>query len=158
MLRKAGCIGTGNPRGWLLTAVMHQTPAGAGFTGVILRSHHWRPGGSTPPATPGVGGLGCRRFLGEVLAGGATCGSVVRLRGDEPQRLQDELLLGKVGLGRGGWFGRVDDQALPLHVEDPHAVDQARDLLIPLVAVGRFPADVVQVTIGGLDVAAPEVG
>ncbi len=37
---KAGCIGMGSLRGWLLTAAMQQTPAGAGFTGVILRPQH----------------------------------------------------------------------------------------------------------------------
>ena len=36
----AACIGTGRLHGWLLSAEMHQTDAGSGFTGFILRPHH----------------------------------------------------------------------------------------------------------------------
>jgi hypothetical protein len=37
---RAGCIGTGSLRGWLLTAEMHQTAAGSGFTGFIFHPYH----------------------------------------------------------------------------------------------------------------------
>jgi hypothetical protein len=37
---RAGCIGTGSLRGWLLSAEMHQTSAGSGFTGFVLRPLH----------------------------------------------------------------------------------------------------------------------
>lgn len=37
---RAACIGTGSLHGWLLSAEMHQTVAGSGFTGFIFQPLH----------------------------------------------------------------------------------------------------------------------